>query len=51
MATTTKKTKQDKNSYSINEAEFKDTLKKIIQAPSLKTPQKKKARPKSRLAS
>jgi hypothetical protein len=42
-----KKTKQEKNSYSINEADFKDALKKIVQAPSLKA-QKKKTRPKPR---
>jgi hypothetical protein len=47
-----KQTKRDNTSYSINEAEFKDVLKKIIQAPPpLKTPRKKKARPKPRLAS
>ena len=46
-----KQTKKDNTSYSINEAEFKAVLKKIIQAPSLKKPRKKKARLRSRLAS
>jgi hypothetical protein len=38
-----KKHKQEKNSYIVDESEFKKVLKKIIQAPSLKPqPNKKK---------
>lgn len=43
-----KQTKKDNTSYSINEAEFKEVLKKIIQAPSLKPQPKKKTRQKPR---
>jgi len=43
-----KKTKQEGDSFSINEAEFKEVLKKIFQTPSQKKPVKKKTRPKPR---
>jgi hypothetical protein len=43
-----KQTKKDNTSYSINEAEFKSVLKKIIQAPSSKKPVKKKTQSKPR---
>jgi hypothetical protein len=45
---TDKKIKQEKKSYSMSEAEFKNSLKKIFQSSSLKTSDKKKTRPKSR---
>jgi hypothetical protein len=43
-----KQTKKDNTSYSISEAEFKEALKKIVQAPSLKAQPKKKLRKKPR---
>ena len=43
-----KKTKQENTSYMVNESEFKKVLKKIFQAPSTKTPAKKKTKAKKR---
>jgi hypothetical protein len=41
----TKNIKQEKKSFSMNEDEFKNSLKKIFQSPPTKVSNKKKARP------